>query len=110
MSGWIDCAKAQNDGSQGLIIIRRYQNGVASSDAPSFENKRLRRVFKMRLVKVKRKQEERTVGNLKMVFTLLNVCEMTKEEKDTTLDVYQIYNVTEIWDMQEPEQMLEEQS
>ena len=63
----------------------------------------------MRLVKVKRKQEERTVGNLKMVFTLLNVCEMTKEEKDTTLDVYQIYNVTEIWDMQAPEQIMEEQ-
>jgi hypothetical protein len=55
----------------------------------------------MRLVKVKRKQEEKTFGNLKLVFTLLNVCEMTKEEEATTLDFYQIYNVTEVWNLQE---------
>ena len=55
----------------------------------------------MRLVKVKRRQEEKTLGNLKLVFTLLNVCEMTKEDEDTTLDFYQIYNVTEVWNLQE---------
>ena len=53
----------------------------------------------MRLVKVKRNQEEKTVGNLKLVFTLLNVCEATKEEGTTTLDFYQIYNVTEVWNL-----------
>ena len=55
----------------------------------------------MRLVKVKRKQEEKTLGNLKLVFTLLNVCEVTKEQEETTLDIYQIYNVTEVWNMEE---------
>ena len=55
----------------------------------------------MRLVKVKRKQEEKNLGNLKLVFTLLNVCEMTQESEETTLDFYQIYNVTEVWNMQE---------
>lgn len=55
----------------------------------------------MRLVKVKRKQEEKNLGNLKLVFTLLNVCELTQEEGETTLDFYQIYNVTEVWNMQE---------
>ena len=55
----------------------------------------------MRLVKVKRKQEEKNLGNLKLVFTLLNVCELTKESEATTLDFYQIYNVTEVWNLQE---------
>ncbi len=55
----------------------------------------------MRLVKVKRKQEEKNLGSLKLVFTLLNVCEMTQEEGATTLDFYQIYNVTEVWNLQE---------
>ena len=55
----------------------------------------------MRLVKVKRKQEEKSMGNLKLVFTLLNVCELTQEDASTTLDFYQIYNVTEVWNVQE---------
>ncbi len=55
----------------------------------------------MRLVKVKRRQEEKSVGNLKLVFTVLNVCEVTQEDGATTLDVYQIYNVTEVWNLQE---------
>ena len=55
----------------------------------------------MRLVKVKKKQEEKTFGNMKLVFTLLNVCETTQEEGATTLDIYQIYNVTEVWNMEE---------
>lgn len=55
----------------------------------------------MRLVKVKRKQEEKTIGNLKLVFTLLNVCECTQEKEATTMDFYQIYNVTEVWNLQE---------
>ena len=55
----------------------------------------------MKLVKVKRKQEEKNLGNLKLVFTLMNVCEMTQEEGETTLDFYQIYNVTEVWNLQE---------
>ena len=53
----------------------------------------------MRLVKVKRNQEEKTVGNLKLVFTVLNVCEATKEEGETTLDFYQICNVMEVWNL-----------
>ena len=53
----------------------------------------------MRLVKVKRNQEEKTVGNLKLLFTVLNVCEATKEDGTTTLDFYQICNVTEIWNL-----------
>ncbi len=56
--------------------------------------------MKMHLVKVKRKQEEKTLGNLKLVFTLLNVCEVTQEDSTTTLDVYQIWNVTEVWNVQ----------
>ena len=63
----------------------------------------------MRLVKVKKKQEEKTLGNLKLVFTLLNVCEATQEEGSTTLDIYQIYNVTEVWNMEEVEQITEQQ-
>jgi len=60
----------------------------------------------MRLVKVKRSQEEKTVGNLKLVLTVLNVCEATKEDETATLDFYQIYNVTEIWNLI-PEQAIE---
>jgi len=56
----------------------------------------------MRLVKVKKKQEEKTFGKLKLVFTLLNVCELTKENEGTTMDFYQIYNVTEVWSLDEP--------
>lgn len=62
----------------------------------------------MRLVKVKKRQEEKTFGNMKMVFTLLNVCETTHEEGATTLDIYQIYNVTEVWNMGEVEQITQQ--
>ena len=55
--------------------------------------------MRMRLVKVKRHQEEKTFGNLRLVFTVLNVCEATKEDDTTTLDFYQIYNVTEVWNL-----------
>ncbi|MBI4174790.1 MAG: hypothetical protein HY517_04030 [Candidatus Aenigmarchaeota archaeon] len=55
----------------------------------------------MRLVKVKKKQEEKTFGNMKVVFTLLNVCETTQDSGSMTLDIYQIYNVTEVWNMEE---------
>ena len=58
-----------------------------------------KKVSEMRLVKVKRNQEEKTVGNLKLVFTVLSVCEATKEDDSTTLDFYQIYNVTEVWNL-----------
>jgi hypothetical protein len=57
----------------------------------------------MRLVKVKRSQEEKNLGNLKLVMSVLHVCEATKEENTTTLDFYQIYNVTEVWNLN-PEQ------
>jgi hypothetical protein len=53
----------------------------------------------MRLVKVKRNQEEKTLGNRKLVLTVLSVCETTQEEDSTTLDIYQIYNVTEVWNL-----------
>lgn len=53
----------------------------------------------MRLVKVKRSQEEKTVGNLKLILTVLNVCEATKEDGAATLDFYQIYNVMEVWNL-----------
>lgn len=59
----------------------------------------------MRLVKVKRNQEEKTVGNLKLIFTVLSVCEANKEEEVTTLDFYQICNVTEVWNMIPEEQV-----
>lgn len=65
----------------------------------------LKREKKMRLVKVKRRQEEKNFGNLKLVFTLLNVCELTQEDATTTLDFYQIYNVTEVWNLQEIQQV-----
>ncbi|HLC77371.1 MAG TPA: hypothetical protein VJH04_04165 [archaeon] len=65
-------------------------------------------VSKMRLVKVKRKQEEKSFGNLKLVFTLLNVCELTQEGNDTTLDFHQIYNVTEVWNLDMAEQTVEQ--
>lgn len=64
----------------------------------------------MRLVKVKKKQEEKTFGNMKLVFTLLNVCETTQEGDDTTLDIYQIYNVTEVWNMEEVQKITEQAS
>ncbi len=54
----------------------------------------------MRLVKVKRNQQEKTIGNLRLVFSVLNVCEATKENECTTLDFYQIFNVTEVWDLE----------
>lgn len=63
----------------------------------------------MRLVKVKKKQEEKTCGNVKLVFTLLNVCETTQEGSDMTLDIYQIYNVTEVWNMEEVQNIIEQQ-
>lgn len=63
----------------------------------------------MRLVKVKRKQEEKNFGSLKLVFTLLNVCEVTQEDATTTLDFYQIYNVTEVWNLQELTTQIQEQ-
>ena len=63
----------------------------------------------MRLVKVKRNQEEKTIGNLRLVFSVLNVCEATKEAEETTLDFYQIYNVTEVYNM-DPAQLAEEKA
>ena len=62
----------------------------------------------MRLVKVKKRQEEKTFGNMKVVFTLLNVCETTQESESMTLDIYQIYNVTEVWNMEEVQQIMEQ--
>ncbi len=57
----------------------------------------------MRLVKVKRNQQEKTFGNLRLVFSVLNVFETTKEDDTTTLDFYQIYNVTEVWNLKPEE-------
>jgi hypothetical protein len=57
----------------------------------------------MRLVKVKRNQQEKTFGNLKLMLSVLNVFETTKEDGTTTLDFYQIYNVTEIWNLKPEE-------
>lgn len=54
----------------------------------------------MRLVKVKRKQQEKTIGNLKLVLTLLNVCELSEEDQVTFLDVYQVFNITEVYSCQ----------
>jgi len=68
-----------------------------------------KKVNNMRLVKVKKKQEEKTFGNMKLVFTMLNVCETTREEGATTLDIYQIYNVTEVWNMEEVQNIVEQQ-
>ena len=59
----------------------------------------------MRLVKVKRNQQEKTFGNLKLVLSVLNVFETIKEEGTTTIDFYQIYNVTEVWNMTIEEKM-----
>lgn len=67
-----------------------------------------KKVKNMRLVKVKRKQEEKTFGNMKVVFTLLNVCETTHERDSTTLDIYQIYNVTEVWNMEDVERITQQ--
>ena len=61
----------------------------------------------MRLVKVKRTQEEKTVGNLKLILTVLNVCEATKEEDTTTLDFYQICNLTEVWNLLPEEEQVQ---
>ena len=55
------------------------------------------------MVKVKRNQQEKTFGNLKLLLTVLNVFETTKEDGTTTLDFYQVYNVTEIWNLKPEE-------
>ena len=58
----------------------------------------------MRTVKVKRSQEEKNLGNLKLVMSCLHVCEATREETgEVMLDFYQIYNVTEVWNLEESE-------
>lgn len=51
----------------------------------------------MRFVKVKRQDTERYFGNLKLVYSLFNVCEI----EGNTLTFYQIYNVTEVWNSAE---------
>ena len=82
--------------------MRRCENGVCRLCILIIK------VFKMRLVKVKKRQEEKTFGNMKVVFTLLNVCETTQESESMTLDIYQIYNVTEVWNMEEVQQIMEQ--
>jgi hypothetical protein len=64
----------------------------------------------MRKVIVKKRKIEREFGNLKLVFLVYDVCELVKNEDGTTVEisVRQVYDVRDIWDFEDVNDIYEE--
>lgn len=55
----------------------------------------------MRKVFVKKRKLEQEFNNVKVVFNIYDVCEVTKNEDGSTeINVTQIYDVLDIWDFE----------
>ncbi len=56
----------------------------------------------MRRVIVKKRRLEKEFNNLKLVFVVYDVCEVTKNEDGSTeINISQIYDVLDVWDFQD---------
>lgn len=56
----------------------------------------------MRKVIVKKRKIEKEFNNLKLIVVVYDVCEITKNEDGTTeINVNQIYDVIDVWDFEE---------
>lgn len=59
---------------------------------------------------VKKRKYERDFNNLKLVYVVYDVVEMTVDEDGATFyDVYQIYTVTDAWDFEAVDAVFKEE-
>jgi hypothetical protein len=62
----------------------------------------------MRKVIVKKRKIEKELNNLKIVCTVYDVCEITKNEDGSTeINITQIYDVADIWDFEDVDKFFE---
>ncbi|GEM_PF-3778256 len=60
----------------------------------------------MRRVMVKKRRLEKEFNNLKLVFVVYDVCEVSKNEDGCTeINISQIYDVLDVWNFQDFNEM-----
>jgi len=56
----------------------------------------------MRRVMIKKRKLEKEFNNLKLVFVVYDVCEVSKNENGSTeINISQIYDVLDVWNFQD---------
>jgi hypothetical protein len=61
----------------------------------------------MRKVIVKKRKIEKEFNNLKVIYMIYDVCEISRNEDGTTeISVSQIYNIVDVWNFEDYNEML----
>ncbi len=69
---------------------------------------KLKEGIQMRKVIVKKRKLEKEFNNLKLVFVVYDVCEISKNEDGSTeINVSQIYDVIDVWDFGDINELFE---
>jgi hypothetical protein len=69
--------------------------------------KQIKKASSMRKVIVKKRKIEKEFCNVKLIFMIYDVCEISKNEDGTTeISVSQIYNVVDVWNFEDVNELL----